>query len=168
MAHFAEIDATNTVVRVLVVGNDEEHRGQAFLADDLGLGGTWVQTSYNTHGGVHYGPDNEPDGGTPLRGNYAGSGCVYDPSHDAFYAPQPYPSWTLNETTFQWEPPTPNTNAGYIWDEDTTSWVTPPSPFPSWTWDADGGRWEAPTPYPDDGPLYEWDEGTTSWVEVGE
>jgi hypothetical protein len=161
MAHFAEIDAINTVVRVLVVPDDQEHRGHDYLADDMSLGGAWIQTSYRTSSGQH------PEG-TPLRGNYATIGCFYDPTRDAFYVPQPYPSWALDETTFQWEPPTPNTNAGYIWDEGTTSWVTPPSPFPSWVWDADGGRWEAPSPYPGDenGPLYEWDEATTSWVEV--
>ncbi len=73
MAHFAEIDETNTVVRVLVVPDDEEYRGQEFLADDLGLGGTWVQTSYNSK----------------IRYNYAGIGYIYDPIDDAFIAPMP-------------------------------------------------------------------------------
>ena len=164
MAHFAEIDATNTVVRVLVVPDDEEHRGQEFLADDLGLGGTWIQTSYNTRRNVHVDEDGEPDGGTALHMNYAGIGYSWDGT--GFAPPQPYPSWTLNETTFQWEPPTPNTNAGYIWDEDTLSWVKPDSPFPSWVWTE--GRWQPPTPYPDDGLRYEWDEATTSWVEITE
>ena len=126
MAHFAEIDTdTNTVLRVLVLHNDHEHRGQEFFADDLGLGGTWIQTSYNTHAGVHL------LGGTPLRGNFAGTGGVYDPALDAFYAQQPYPSWVLNETTFTWEAPTPYPGGitvplegpSYEWDEDTTSWV---------------------------------------------
>jgi hypothetical protein len=164
MAHFAEIDATNTVVRVLVVPDDQEHRGQEFLADDLEFGGTWIQTSYNTRGNVHVGEDGEPDGGTALRMNYAGIGYSWDGT--GFAPPQPYPSWTLNETTFQWEPPTPNTTAGYDWDEDTLSWVKPDSPFPSWVWTED--RWQPPTPYPDDGPFYDWDEATTSWVEVTE
>jgi hypothetical protein len=133
MAHFAEIDTgTNTVLRVLVVHNDYEHRGQEFLADDLGLGGTWIQTSYNTHGGVHYGPNSHtPDGGVALRGNHAGSGGVYDPVLDAFYCQPPYPSWVLNETTFTWEAPTPYPGdltapisaPVYEWDEATTSWV---------------------------------------------
>ena len=94
MAHFAEIN-DNAVSRILVVPDEEEGRGQEFLADDLGLGGTWVQTSYNTHAGAHR------LGGTPFRGNYAGIGHTYDADLDAFYGSQPYPSWVLNETTFQ-------------------------------------------------------------------
>ena len=124
MAHFAEVDATNTVLRVLVVSDDDEHRGQEFLADDLGLGGTWIQVSYNTRGGIHYGQDGQPDGGTAVRFNYAGPGWIYDPTADAFYAPQPYPSWSLDET-FIWQPPIPRPTDGklYEWDEATTSWV---------------------------------------------
>ena len=123
MAHFAEIDATNNVVKVLVVPDEQEHRGQEFLADDLGLGGTWIQTSYNTYGGVHQ------LGGTPLRGNYAGTSMTYDPALDVFIHLQPYPSWVLNTTTYLWEAPTPYPNEEprdapyYNWDEDTTSWV---------------------------------------------
>ena len=124
MAHFAEIDATNNVVRVLVAPDEHEHRGQEFLADDVGLGGTWIQTSYWTRGGVHYGEDNEPDGGTAVRFNYAGAGYTYDPDADAFYGPQPHTSWSLDEN-FVWQPPTPMPDDGndYYWDEDTTSWV---------------------------------------------
>ena len=122
MAHFAEIDADNIVLQVLVVGNDEEHRGQEFLADDLSLGGTWIQTSYNTRANVHYGSDREPDGGTPLHMNYAGIGYVWDGT--GFAQPQPYPSWSLDEN-YVWQPPTPYPDDGdlYVWDEDTTSWV---------------------------------------------
>ena len=116
MAHFAEIDDNNIVTRVLVVGDDQEHRGQEFLADDLGLGGTWIQTSYNTHGNVH------TEGGTPLHMNYAGVGYTWDGT--GFAAPQPYPSWALDEN-YVWQPPTPMPDDGllYDWDEDTTSWV---------------------------------------------
>ena len=122
MAHFAEIDGTNTVVRVLVVGDDEDHRGQEFLADDMGLDGTWGQTSYNTRGNVHYGSDGEPDGGTPLHMNYAGVGYTWDGT--GFAPPQPYGSWTLDEN-YVWQPPTPMPDDGllYEWDEATTSWV---------------------------------------------
>ena len=122
MAHFAEIDADNIVLRVLVVSNDDEHRGQEFLADDLGLGGTWIQTSYNTYGNVHYGSDGEPDGGTPIHMNYASIGHVWDGT--GFAAPQPYGSWSLDEN-YVWQPPTPMPDDGdlYGWDEDTTSWV---------------------------------------------
>ncbi len=115
MAHFAEID-TNIVVRVLVVADDQEHRGQEFLADDLGLGGTWVQTSYNTHGNVHR------DGGTPMHMNYAGIGYSWDGT--GFAPPQPYGSWALDEN-YVWQPPTPMPDDGlfYEWDEATTSWI---------------------------------------------
>jgi len=101
MAHFARIDETNTVTDVLVVSDDQEHRGHEFLADDLGLGGTWLRTSYNTRGGEHI------NGGTPFRKNYAGIGYTYDPIRDAFIPPQPDPSYILNEDTCLWEEPTP-------------------------------------------------------------
>jgi hypothetical protein len=91
IAHFAELDENDIVVRVLVVGNDQEHRGQEFLADDLGLGGTWVQTSYNGN----------------MRKNYAGIGMKFDRVRDAFIPQQPYPSWVLNEETCLWDAPTP-------------------------------------------------------------
>ena len=90
MAHFAEVDTNDVVLRVLVVGNDQEHRGQEFLADDLGLGGTWVQTSYNGN----------------MRKNYAGVGFTFDRVRDAFIAPKPYPSWVLDEETCIWNAPT--------------------------------------------------------------
>jgi Ethanolamine utilization protein EutJ (predicted chaperonin) len=102
MAHFAEIDATNTVLRVLVVPDDEEHRGQEYMADDLDLGGTWLQTSYWTKGNVHYDADG-PDGGTAVRFNYAGIGCIYDPDADVFYSPEPSEgNWTLDTETWLW------------------------------------------------------------------
>jgi len=122
MAHFAEISESNIVLRVLVVGDDQEHRGQEFLADDLGFGGTWVQTSYWTRGNVHVGEDGEPDGGTPLHMNYAGIGHTWDGT--GFAAPEPFPSWTLDEN-YVWQPPTlmPDDGNRYVWDEATTSWV---------------------------------------------
>lgn len=118
MAHFAQIDENNIVTQVLVVGNDQEHRGQEFLANDLGLGGTWIKTSYNTHGGVH------SEGGTPLRKNYAGIGYTYDEVRDAFIPPKPYNSWILNEDTCLWDAPVPYPTDGemYMWDEDSKNW----------------------------------------------
>ena len=101
MAHFAEIDQDNKVVRVVVVDDEQEHRGAEYLATDLGLGGTWLQTSINTYGGVHL------EGGTPLRKNYAGIGFTYDSQRDAFISPQPDQSWTLNEQTCLWDDPNP-------------------------------------------------------------
>lgn len=118
MAHFAEIDENSIVTRVLVVADDQAERGQEFLANDLGLGGTWKQTSYNTVAGKHL------NGGTPLRKNYAGVGYTYDPVRDAFYAPQPFPSWILQEDTCQWEAPTPCPTDGvmYQWNEANKDW----------------------------------------------
>ena len=119
MAHFAEIDENNIVKQIVIVDNEQEHRGQEFLANDLGFGGTWIQTSYNTLRGVHV------NGGTPLRKNYAVIGGVYDSTRDAFYASQPFPSWTLNEDTCIWEAPIPApvSEQIYEWSEETQAWV---------------------------------------------
>lgn len=108
MAHFAEINEDGVVVRVLVVPDAQEHRGQEFLADDLGLGGTWVQTSYNAR----------------IRKNYAGIGMIYDNTRDAFIPEQPYASWTLDEETCLWEAPVayPNDGVMYVWNEELTDW----------------------------------------------
>ena len=118
MAHFAEIDEQGVVLRVLVVDNAQEADGQNFLANTLGLGGTWVKTSYNTQGGVHL------LGGTPFRKNYAGIGYTYDSVRDAFIPAKPFNSWILNEDTCLYEPPipVPQDGVGYYWDEPTTSW----------------------------------------------
>lgn len=115
MAHFAEIDQFGKVKRVIVVANsdtadasgvEKEHIGAAFC--EKLFGGTWKQTSYNGN----------------FRKNYAGIGYTYDANIDAFVPPQPYPSWTLNNTTAQWQAPTPMPQDGkrYTWDETTTSW----------------------------------------------
>jgi hypothetical protein len=69
--------------------------------------GEFIQTSYNTRGGVHYGQDGQPDGGVALRGNYAGIGYIYDRANDVFYAPQPGADWVLNKSTWTWENPNP-------------------------------------------------------------
>lgn len=105
MAHFAEIDKNNIVTRVLVVPNEEEHRGQEYLADDCGLGGTWLQTSYNTVANKHI------LGGQPFRGSFAGVGSYYDPIEDVFIPPIPFthtPSgrkinWVWNKEIFSWD-----------------------------------------------------------------
>jgi hypothetical protein len=87
--------------------------------------GSWIQTSYNTRGGVHYGPNGEPDGGIALRSNYAGIGYTYDQQNDVFYAPRPFPSWVLDQTTWIWNAPVPYPTDGmlYTWDEPTLGWV---------------------------------------------
>ena len=109
MAHFAEIDPNGgTVLRVLVVPNEQEHRGQDFLANELGLGGVWIQTSYNNN----------------IRYNYAGIGFTYDATRDAFIPPKPYESWLLDEKTCQWEPPIPmpQDENFYTWNEEQLNW----------------------------------------------
>ena len=124
MAHFAELDGDNIVTRVLVVNDADASDGQNFLANTLGLGGTWKQTSYNTSGGVH------STGGTPFRKNYAGIGYTYDSGRDAFIPPKPYAPWLLNEDTCLWDAPTPMpVEEGKIfkWVEEDLNWqeVTP-------------------------------------------
>lgn len=119
MSHFAEINSDNIVKRVLVIDQKNINTGV------LGSSDNWIQTSYNTRGGKHYAPNsNTPDGGVALRKNYAGVGYTYDATRDAFIAPQPYLSWTLNNNTCQWEPPTvyPDNGKLYNWDEKNTEW----------------------------------------------
>ena len=113
MAHFAQIDGSNIVTRVLVIEQEVVDTGL------FGEPSSFVQTSYNTHGGVH------TLGGTPLRKNYAGIGYTYDIGRDAFIPPKPYNSWVLNEDTCLYEAPTPmpTDDKRYSWDEETTSWV---------------------------------------------
>jgi hypothetical protein len=111
MAHFAKV-LDGKVTQVIVA---EPEFFETFVDSSPG---TWIQTSYNTHGGQH------PEG-RPLRKNYAGVGYTYDSVRDAFIPPQPFASWTLNEDTCLWDAPTPMPTDGkiYRWDEPTTSWV---------------------------------------------
>ena len=118
MSHWAEIDENNIVIRVTVGDNNDPagDEGHKWLIDNLG--GRWIKTSYNTKKGIHL------LGGNPLRKNYAAIGFIYDENRDAFYSPQPFLSWTLNEETCQWTPPTPMPTDGmYVWDEPTKAWV---------------------------------------------
>jgi len=111
MAHFAKVK-NGVVIKVIVAE-------QNFIDNFVDSGpGKWIQTSYNTRGGVHL------LGGTPLRKNYAGKGYNYDSVNDAFYPPQPYSSWTLNNTTYLWEAPVsyPTDGQKYEWNEDTQQW----------------------------------------------
>jgi hypothetical protein len=109
MAHFARIENNNIVSQVIVVDNEIEHRGQEFLAIDLGLGGRWVQTSYNSN----------------FRNKYAAIGDIYNENSDVFYPQQPYPSWTLDQTTWSWVSPIPYPEGDtfYDWNEESQSWV---------------------------------------------
>lgn len=119
MSHFAHINQDNIVDQVIVAEQDFINSGA------VGDPASWKQTSYNTRGGVHYGPDGNPDGGVAIRKNYAGIGYTYDAVRDAFIPPNPFPSWTLNEITCIYEPPVayPEDGKMYNWDENTTSWV---------------------------------------------
>ena len=166
MAHFAEVSESNIVLRVVVVADEQEHRGQEFMADDLGQGGTWVQTSY-------WGS---------IRNKFSAIGDTYDEALDAFVQSPPYPSWvTLNTSVspFQWEAPVERPDSGHLWDDATQTWVQPEQPFPSWVLDEATTEWHPPTPRPDETRigehegeefeypvLFQWDEDTTSWVEV--
>ena len=139
MAHFAKVKSRK-VLEVIVAEQDFINA----LPKETGV--KWIQTSYNTKGGIHYGwedvtipdypvKDGEPitfktqqpyaDGGVPLRKNYAAVGYTYDTGRDAFYAPKPFASWTLNEDTCIWEPPTPmpDDDKLYQWDESKKEWV---------------------------------------------
>ena len=121
MAHFAELDAANTVLRVIVVANADTADADGVENESIGaefcnrlLGVIWKQTSYNHN----------------IRKNYAQIWFVYRPDLDAFVPPQPYPSWTLNEATAKWEAPLPRPNDGkiYFWDELTQNWAEPNQP----------------------------------------
>lgn len=110
MAHFAKV-VDGIVTRVIVA---EPEFFDTFVDETPG---TWIQTSYNTHGGQH------PEG-RPLRKNFAGVGYTYDKDKDAFIPPQPFNSWTLNEDTCLWDPPVayPTDGKPYMWNEETQSW----------------------------------------------
>ena len=127
MAHYAKV--LEGIVETVIVAESEFFN--TFVDDSPGK---WIQTSYNTRGGVHY----EPNSNTPssdqskaLRKNYAAVGYTYDKKRDAFIPPQQFPSWTLNNTTCLWDPPMPQPSDGkaYLWDEslyqsdNTKGWV---------------------------------------------
>lgn len=108
MAHWAEIDSNNIVLRVTVGDNNDPNgdEGYQWLIDNLG--GTWIKTSYNCN----------------IRKNFASTGMIYDPELDAFLFPKPFESWVLNKETGKWEAPLPypQDDISYVWDEETISW----------------------------------------------
>jgi len=128
MAHFAKIGIGNIVEDIVVVNNDvatNEQTGVDFLKSLYGSDTNWKQTSYNTFRNEH------KLGGTPFRKNYAIIGGKYDPSRDAFYLKNPYPSWRLNETTCEWEAPVTkptltqeqiDNDQKYVWNEKNQTW----------------------------------------------
>lgn len=151
MAHYALLNDENIVVSVFV-GCDETDLvegvtdWQTFYGDFHGM--TCLRTSYNTRAGQH------STGGTPYRLNYAAPGYRYDPDIDGFIEPQPWPSWTLDESTGTWIPPIPvphNEGHHYQWDENGQTWVLSS---------------QTPVPHPDDGNLYDWDDENQEWIRV--
>lgn len=115
MAHFAELDEANTVVRVIVLANKDMVDSYGQESESIGaefchklLGGRWVQTSYNNS----------------FRKRFACVGSTYDPERDAFINPKPFSSWVFDEATLDWVPPEPKPNDGrrYVWDEGSLSW----------------------------------------------
>lgn len=113
MAHFAQIDESGVVTRVIVVNNSDIMDANGVESEEIGvrfcsnlLGGRWVQTSYNAN----------------FRKNYAGVGYIYDSARDAFIPPSPYPSWILDEVTCNWTAPIPKPDGEWEWDEESTTW----------------------------------------------
>ena len=139
MSYFAKAQPTD-VANILTV-TDVISAEQDFIdSGAVGPAEEWYLTNYNTRGNVHYAPSppaepGTPDGGTPIRANYAGVGYTLDLNYTVgqyvgvFYAPQPYPSWILDTSTFLWEAPVPYPDDGksYTWDEATQSWVLVPT-----------------------------------------
>jgi hypothetical protein len=121
MPSFAQVNANDIVVDVIRA--DQEFIDSGLVGDPA----SWIQTSYNTRGGIHYGPDGKPDGGVALRANYAIIGGIYNREHDVFYEqkPEAYPSFIVGPPTWMWIPPIPKPDDGqlYTWDEETVSWV---------------------------------------------
>lgn len=115
MAHWAELDEDNIVIRVLVGSNDDPDEGYQWLIDNLG--GTWLKCSYNTKNGEHI------LGGTPFRHNFPGPEFVYVESIDSFLPPKPFESWIVDEENKTWKPPFEKPDSGiWKWDEETVSW----------------------------------------------
>lgn len=121
MSHFAKVE--NGIVTNVIVAEPEFF--DTFVDNSPG---EWIQTSYKTFEGIHYGENNIPDGGVALRGNYANVGMVYDKKRDVFYWPQPFASWIFNEEKYKWEPPIPcpggelQVGTYYEWDEGEQTW----------------------------------------------
>jgi hypothetical protein len=182
MAHFARLNDDNIVTTVVVIadedcldsdGNESEAVGIAFCKKLWGVDTDWVQTSYTSS----------------IRFRGAAKGIYFDEINDVFRGPQPYPSWTLNTSTWEWDAPVAlpsdegfNTETGnivnYTWDEVLTSWTNRTvvaGPYPSWAFNTSTSRWEPPVALPSDaGPddeddptesvSYDWDEDSTSWA----
>lgn len=119
MSHFAKV--YNGIVCQVIVAEPE-----FFKTFNDPIPGDWVQTSYNTRGNIHYDGNGIPDGGIPMRKNYAGIGYSYNKDLDAFIPPKPYASWILDEETCLWNPPVskPSNGVRYLWDEEVKNWIS--------------------------------------------
>tara|TARA_R100000306_G_C4373401_1_gene140932 strand:- start:1526 stop:2026 length:501 start_codon:yes stop_codon:yes gene_type:complete len=166
MANFAKINSSNIVEEVIIIDNHRLLDNEGNESEAVGLNllnklfgdispSYWKQTSYNTHGGIHYasyGPEvASADQSKALRKNYAGVGAVYDAARNAFYEVQPIASWTLNETTCLWDPPVakpaddPDMEEVTTWDESLLTWT---------------GKKRS------DATAMKWDAGTSTWVAI--
>lgn len=115
MAHWAELDENNVVLRVTVGDNNDPDEGYQWLIDNLG--GRWMKCSYNTINGVHV------QNGTPFRWTYPSYGFIYHEDIDAFTEPSPHKGWILNKETKEWEAPIAKPDSGlWIWNDETLSW----------------------------------------------
>ena len=120
MLHFAQLDENDNVVNIIVADTETIESGQ------FGDKNLFVETDKHTQFGVHYDENNNPDGGIPMRGNYATIGGKYDRAHDVFYTKQPFPSWTIKAPEWRWTPPIPkpprSETTVNVWNESTLSW----------------------------------------------
>ena len=135
--HLGKHQVVATVLRVIVInnnelldenGNESEEKGIQFCKDHYGQDTKWIQTSYNTRGGVYYQANSNipaEDQSKALRKNYAGIGYIYDNVNDVFYPPKPFDSWTLNTTIWDWTAPIPHPQDGNMWDWDESAqqWI---------------------------------------------
>jgi hypothetical protein len=181
MGYFVILDENNFVIKVDTINNsvftmnniENVDKANDFLNNLFNTNNVYLQTSYNTRGGVHY-TNGIPsqDQSKSFRKNYAGIGYYYDSIRDAFIPPKPYPSWTLNEQSCLWQSPIPYPNTSnipepyiwynrYFWNEDTINWELM-KPFNSWLLNQDN-YYTSPIPYPSDGNKYYWNEETQQW-----
>jgi len=120
MSYFAHLDKDDNVISVVVVDKEDIESGR------LGDKKFWVETNNRTFYGVHYDANGQPDGGTPLRANYASIGGKYDRTNDVFYEARPFASWTISAPDWKWTPPIPKPARSEVyanvWNETTRSW----------------------------------------------
>lgn len=152
MSHFAKIIG-GIVQSVIVAEQETIDRGEQ------GDPNTWVQTSYNTRGGIHYQPNSDTpseDQSKALRKNYAGIGYTYDSERDAFIPPQPYLSWTLNEQTCLWDPPIPHPTYPYTFEDGSVI------QYKHISWDEDQLNWKLITK---NDIVYYWNNNNQTWIQ---